>query len=289
MHPHPPSPNSQFHSSTGLQDREPALLDVLQALRNGKRVLVGSTLAGLLAGSALAIFLPERHSAEASIQMAMVANEPVELPSTLTEKLKLPSYYSKEVFQACGVSNAKKPGETLSRKINAALNRTAPMVNLSFEDGNPDKAEDCLQTLQAYIAANQWKQAEPAVTATRQQLATLKSRLEEVEKFKANLGSHVSGYLSGDVKAGSNAMVLPALASSNQEIRELLTEINKLEISLSPTKTRPASFVTPIYVSETRPLSKRVLFGLALTAAGLFLGIAALIVRGAWRQLKQGV
>lgn len=287
MHPRPSPHNSQILSSPGSQDQEFTLFDVLQFLRRGKRLLVGSTLAGLLVGSALGILLPDRYSAEGSIQMAVVANEPVETPATLAEKLKLPSYYSSEIFHACGVSAAAKPGEALARKVNATLNRTAPLVGVTFEDKSPDRAEKCLQALIAHVAANQWKQAEPVVNATRQQFTTLKARLEEVEKFKTNLGTHASGFLSGDAKAGTNALVLPALSSSNQEIRELLTEISKLEILLSPTKTRPASFVTPIYVSETRTTQKRVMFALAFTAGGLFLGIAGLILLGVWRQIKQ--
>jgi hypothetical protein len=44
-----------------------------------------------------------------SIQMATVANNPVEAPAVLLEKMKLPTYFSVGTLKACDLMEAANP------------------------------------------------------------------------------------------------------------------------------------------------------------------------------------
>lgn len=254
----------------------------VRRLRQGWKVLLATTLAGLAIGGGYGMLAPERFEASASIQVAMVGNEPVETPGTLAEKLKMAPYYSEGMLEACGLSKLENPREQLARKLRPTVNRVAPMVGVRFEHPTPEGAEKCLSTLVNFVRGNQAVLAEPMLKTKSDQLAALKERLKEVEDLKTALSDKTSGRGANGLQGGESALVLAALASANQEIRQLISEIGKLQISLSIAHTRPAVLVAPIYVEEMLPASKRLLVAVAASFAGFMFGLLVLIARKAW-------
>ena len=75
-------------------DDEISLIDILLFLKASGGNIVKSTLICLLAGGVYYFTVPKMYEATATIEMATVADQPVEAPAVLLEKMKLPLYFS---------------------------------------------------------------------------------------------------------------------------------------------------------------------------------------------------
>jgi hypothetical protein len=266
-----------------------SLHDVLLFVRDGRAWLITAAAAGLLAGLAYALSAPDKFQAAASVQVAMVANEAVEPAATLAEKLKLPLYYSSETHKACGLANAPDPGEELAKRLTPVVNRSAPLVSIRFEAETAEAAEHCLKAVLTHVQANQAQLAKPLLDAKSVQLNAFKKRLKNAEEVQQELTEKVAGAVSSRDKSSTPALLLAALSSTNQDIKEMITEISKLEAGLSATQTREAGLATPVYVRDIRTSLNRVFAVLEGAIAGLFLGLATLLTRNALRGAQRRV
>lgn len=268
-------------------DNEFGFREALTALRRGRPLWVACALAGLLLGGIAAYTAPGKYEANAFIQVATFANLPVEPPASLAEKMKLPLFYSDEVYLACGLSDSSAPGEDLVSILQPVVNRFAPMVGVSFVARAPVEAEQCLAGVLRFVRGKQAELAEPLISANKAQLAELKSRYEEVKQLATQLSAK-SAELAARPAAGTAAnALLPTLSAAKQELKELGTEISKLEIALNPSQTRATEFATPVYVKNVRTKFKRAIYVIAGSMAGLFLGIALVLTTAVWRRIVQ--
>jgi len=262
------------------------LYDVLAFLRAGRTWLVAAVGCGLLIGLAYAMLAPAQFLASASLQLATVANEPVEPVTTIAEKLKLPRYFSPEVFSACGLGGSPAPGEALSSRLKPTVNKNAALINLQFASETTDDSEGCIGAVFAYLRDDQAKLAAPLIATHTFKLNAFRERLKEEEKLRAQLLERSEQSSFAGASAATQALALSALSTTNQEIRELLTEISRLELALSPAHTRPTAFAAPLYMKDARTLMKRALIVLGMMSVGLFIGIGLLVVRSTWRVVK---
>lgn len=279
----PPAPRSQTYRN----HNEFGVREALTAIRRGRLLWVTFTLAGLLLGGVAAYMAPGKYEANAFIQVATFANLPVESPASLAEKMKLPLFYSDEVYAACGLADSSAPGEDLVSILQPVVNRFAPMVGVSFVARAPAEAEQCLAGVLRFVQGKQAELAKPLINVNKAQLAELKSRYEEVKQLADQLSAK-SAELATRPAVGTTAnALLPTLSAAKQELRELGTEISKLEIALSPSQTRATEFATPVYVKNVRTNFKRATYVVAGTMAGLFFGIALVLTAAVWRSIVE--
>ena len=79
---------------------EISLTDILFFLQDSIGSVILSVLACVILGGAYYFSTPKLFEASATIQMAMATGNPVETPTVLLEKIKLPLYFSQA---ACGL------------------------------------------------------------------------------------------------------------------------------------------------------------------------------------------
>jgi hypothetical protein len=84
------------------------------------------------------------YEASATIEMAMVAGEPVETPAVLLEKMKLPLYFSPATLQACGADGGLSSQAKFVDKIKPSINKSAPMVSFVTQAPSTQEAKACL-------------------------------------------------------------------------------------------------------------------------------------------------
>lgn len=262
------------------------LYDVLAFLRTGWTWLVAAVGCGLLIGLAYAMLAPAQFQTSASLQLATVANEPVEPVTTVAEKLKLPRYFSSEVFAACGLAGSPAPGEALNSRLKTTVNKNAALINLQFESETANDSERCIVAVFAYLRDDQAKLAAPLISTHTFELNAFRERLKEAEKFRAQLLERSGQPSFAEASGATQALALSALATTTQEIRELLTEVSRLERALSPAQTHPTAFAAPLYMKDARTPMERALMVLGMMLVGLLVGIGLLIVRSAWRVVK---
>lgn len=255
-------------------DDEMSVRDVVQFLRDGKRWIIGTILLCLAAGGAYALFAPARYEASANIEMATVAGTAVEAPNILAEKLKLPLYYSTATFRACHAENERpSPGEFLVDELKPAVNKNAPIVNVTFRGHSPGVAHDCLESVIADVKRNQSVLLKPILDTKKSQLFALQQKLEIAEKLITLLPVKNKEFVFDDPKFSGSALLLATLLAKESEIKDLRNQINDMQIALAEPQTKSTSLVTPIYAPDIKAEPKTLLVLLSSAIAGVFLGI----------------
>jgi LPS O-antigen subunit length determinant protein (WzzB/FepE family) len=80
--------------------------------------------------------------------------------------------------------------------------------------------------------------------------------------------------------------LLATTLSKENEVKDLRTQINDLEIALAEPQTKETYLTTPINAPNIRVEPKRSLIALGSIVGGVFLAIGFLIVRRGWAKIK---
>ena len=276
---------SEQSFNPALED-EISLKDIIDFLvESWKSILVTGVL-GVLGAITYITVVPNMYQATANIQMAKVAGTDVELPAILIEKLKMPMYYSQKTYSACNVMDEILPGEEIAKSLRPTLSKTAPIITFSYKEESPEVAQQCLESVLEDVRANQKLLAKPIFDAKSYQLANLKQKLEAAEKTLKILPSKNSNFDFTDSKFSASTLLLATTLNKENEIKDLRTQVNDLEVSLTEPQTRETFLAAPIYAPQQKVSPKR---GIALIAGlmgGLFLGLVLVLGQRAYRSYK---
>jgi Chain length determinant protein len=265
-----------------------SLTDIIEFLQQSWKTIALWSGIGLIGGAGFAFLSPPKYLATANIQTAKVAGADVEAPALLVEKLKLPAYYNKETFDACGVSDAVEPGVAIANSLKPTLMKTAPIITISYKAKSQELAVGCINAVMADIRSNQAMIAKPILEQKNVQLGLLKQKLESAEQISNSLQPRKQSFDFNDPKFNGATLLLATSLSKANEVKDLKAQIADIEIQLQEPQTKETYFTTPIYASP-RPVEPKKLVSIA---AGLFggsvLSIAFMLVRAQFRkQAKQ--
>jgi hypothetical protein len=263
------------------EEDEISLIDILLFLQASFSNVVKSLVVCLLAGGTYYFSVPKMYEASASIEMAMVAGEPVETPAALLEKMKVPMYFSPATLRACGTD-----GELISQakfvdKIKPNINKSAPLVSFVNQAPSSQEAKACLNAVIADVSSKQDAIAKPFTEQKKQKLNQLSEQLKTAEQIGKNLPPHRNLDRNLSDTQSTLSLLLVTLKKSNYtEINDLQSQISSLKFDLIYPKTRPTTLFNSVYSSEG-PVNDRPFFILSLLLAlGVFLG---LLVTGVMR------
>lgn len=271
--------NPAFEDEISLKD----IIDFL--VESWKSILVTGVL-GVLGAITYITVTPNMYQATANMQVAKVAGGDVEAPAILIEKLKMPMYYSQKTYMACNVMDEIQPGEEIAKSLKPTLSKTAPIITISYKEESPEAAQQCLESVIEDIRANQKLLAKPILDTKAYQLVNLKQKLEAAEKIIKILPSKNLNFDFNDSKFSGSTLLLATTLNKENEIKDLRTQINDLEILLSEPQTRETFLAAPIYAPQQKVSPKR---GIALIAGlmgGLFLGLLLVLSQRAYRSYK---
>ena len=114
--------------SIELDDDGINLADIAEFLQQGWKTIFAFSIAGLVGGAGYAFLSTPKYQATGNIQTGKAAGADIEAPAMLVEKLKLPSYYGKDAFDACGLNDVAESGVALA----TALKPTFEMISDNF-------------------------------------------------------------------------------------------------------------------------------------------------------------
>ena len=258
---------------------EISLTDIIDFFKESwKQLILGGVVGGAI-GVSIALLSPSIYQATAYIQVAKVANADVEAPNILLEKLKMAMYYSQKTFSECNVENTIEPGKAIANGLNPTLAKGAPILSISYKDKNIDDAKKCLESVLNDIRTNQNEIAKPIFEQKKNQLLNLKQKLESAEQITKLLSSKKPNFDFSDSKFSASYLLLAATLSKENEVKDLRTQINDLEIALAEPQTKETYLTTPINAPNVRIDQKKSIKVLVSVFGGVFLAIGFLILR----------
>lgn len=257
-----------------------SIADIVQFVRDGWKAIVAFSLIGLLGGAGYAFLSEPKYQATANIQTGKAAGADIEAPAMLVEKLKLPSYYGKDAFDACGLNDVAEPGVALATALKPTLMKTAPIISMSYKAKSVEVATGCLNAVMNEIRVNQAMLAKPIFEQKKIQLESLKQRLETVEQV-----ANIIQPKNQNIERFSGASLLLATTlAKTEEAKQLRIQIAEAELQLQEPQTKEAFFTTPVY-STSKPVEPKKSIGLI---SGLFGGaifsVVFLFVRSQYRK-----
>lgn len=265
---------------------EISLVDIVQFLVDNAVVFMRFAMGCGMLGVAYAFLAPPQYEATMNIQMAMVANSPVEAPAVLLEKMKLPLYFSQTTWAKCDTDQDLTPSRTLAKKLNPVLNKQAPFIGFSFRANSTLESQACLLAVLEDVQQKQSLLSAPIIEQKKSYLQTLKAKLATAEQVNQYLNAQKRDFKFKDERFSANALILATSLNNGKEINDLRNQITELEISLSPPQTQDTFLAAPVYASQQAVAPKKVLVISLALLIGVFAALLFLLGGTAWKKIK---
>jgi len=260
-------------SSKVENEDEINLIDIVLFIQSSYGNIVKSVVITLVVGASHYLSTPSVYEATANIQMAQVAGNPVESPSILLEKIKMPLYFSQPVWDACDTHEDLTPSRKVAEKIKPLLNKTAPFIAFSVQSKSTQEAKECLNAVIAEIQIKQAEIATPILEQKKTQLEQLNEKLKFAEEISKVFTPTKLTENFPDGQFSSRALNLSTTLGNAREIKDLRNAINDLEVMLREPYTKSTYLPSPMYAPEF-PLSKRPVFTFSFCLLlGIFIGL----------------
>lgn len=270
-----------------IADDEMSLLYIYEFLKDGWKTIAATIVLGGAIGVGTAFVLPEKFLASATVQPARVLDEDVEKVSVLAEKMRSPTYYSHQTFIACDVADSTNPAQTLAKALNPNVARNSAFVSVSFKSTNINTSVACLNAMLDDVKLNQNNIVQRQITLATATLNQEKEQLKLAEAFVAKLSDKALTFDFKDTQFSASQLLLATLQSKQNEITNLRSSIQRIELLLSEPLTKSASFTTPIYSPSQKVEPKRSLIAVISVLAGGFIGLMFLVLRRAIKHIKE--
>lgn len=251
-----------MNNTNHITDDEISLIDIYDFLKDGHKTILTTVIMGGILGISVAFVLPEKFMATANIQTARVVGKDVENINVLSEKMRSPSYYSKNTFAACDVLDASNPAQTLVDALKPSVAKASSFVTVSFKSKSTDVSINCLnavlndviesqenlskpilemaindlsQAKQRYEIAKTKKEQELKQNKERLQLA--KDKLNTARNFISKFENNTTRFNFKDEQFSASSLLLSTILSKQNEIKDLQIQINELEMKVQSALT----------------------------------------------------
>lgn len=152
---------------------------------SSRTILFSAVLIGT-AGVIVSFVLPAKYSASVSVASARVDGNAVESATSLLERMKSPSFYSADVFRACGMDTMDDPDVALLRFLKIDIPRNSEAVRISIKHGDPDVGVQCLSAVVNDVERNQQSLWSALVSRVEEKLRQSQTDLIRLEKQRTS-------------------------------------------------------------------------------------------------------
>ena len=279
---------------------EISIIDILRFFVDGWKTMLSFTVIGALLGIGYVTIGTPQYRATAIIEPAYVGtptptlsttlNSPVESIEVLRRKLKSPSYYSSETYQACGFEGMAKHGDNLTDTLMPpTAKKDAPIDQIEFISTSIDTNVKCLTSVLDDIRRDHEKLKEPFIKSMENKITNLELQLDEAKREKFSNDRKILDLTNQEAQKNLSVAQYNLLVKKETDatITQIVNELDRLRLGLLEPQTRSARFVTPIYASEIRVDSKRMMKVLAAIFIGLIFSIIYLVGKKYSVKLKE--
>lgn len=250
---------------------EISIWDIVNFLKEGWRWLAGGVLAGAVGAVGFIVLSPAQYEATAIIQPATVGMPATTTTTTTTkgaevepvvqtlERLKLPTFYSEALIEACRAPSAV----SLASSVKASQVKGNSLIQVSFRADTVAAATACVNAVVERLATSQATLAAPMIKTLEEQVAIIRQQLNEAEAFQAQLEKRTVAS-PNDV----SLLMLNAL-SKREEVARLQKLLTDQKVQLSAPLTQPLQLLEPVYAPDRAVFPKK----LPTLAGGLLGGL----------------
>ena len=267
-------------------DDEISIADIILFLKSHKKMILIFVIIGTLLGGLYGNFTEPVYKGSILVSPAKFAGEFVVNPKVTLTKLDMNSYYSKETFLNCNPDFYKDKDKDIdydiSNLVKASITKDGDLIQLQMQNKNKTIIKDCLNSMVDDIRASQNKITDPLIQSKNNELTILEEKLKEAEIFKTRLNDkQIKELKTNGERFSADLLFTSMILFNSKDIKETMTEINKIKSDLSSEQTKPASNVLPINIEKKSILTPKL-----RAVIGLFLGLCLGILIALIKQLK---
>jgi len=267
---------------------EISIADIIHFFKSHKKMILIFVIIGTLLGGLYGNFTAPTYKGSVLISPAKIAGTFVVNPKVTLTKLDMNSYYSKETFLNCNPDFYKDKDKDkdidydISTLVKASVTKDGDLIQLLMQDKNKTVIKDCLNSMVDDIRISQSIIAEPLIQLKNNELMLLEEKLKNAEEFKVKLNEkQIRELKTNGERFSVDLLYTNMILFNSKDIKETITEINKVKTDLSSEQTKPANKALPINIEKKSfPTPK---LGALM---GLFLGLCLGILIALIKQMK---
>ena len=265
---------------------EISIADMIHFFKSHKKMILIFVIIGGLLGGLYGNFTSPVYKGSVLISPAKIAGAFVVNPKVTVTKLDMNSYYSKETFLNCNPDFYKDKDKDIdydiSNLVKASVTKDGDLIQLQMQNKNKTVIKDCLNSMVDDMRISQNKIAEPLIQLKNNELTLLEEKLKNAEAFKVKLNEkQIKELKTNGERFLVDLLYTNMILFNSKDIKETMTEINKIKTDLSSEQTKPANKVLPINIEKKSfPTPK---LGAVI---GLFLGLCLGILIALIKQMK---
>lgn len=268
------------------QDGEISLPDLLSALKEGWRWLVGSVVLGGVGAGVFLVLATPQYQAIALVQVGQISGQPVEPQVQAAERVKSSSFQLKVaevVGDAAWQDRLRRGAGKTTLSVQVIKNSPGLMELKTIGDSVPNAQKIAEVTLNE-LAKKHAELAAPTLARMKSDLAIVQEKLVKAEAELGVLLKSMSSVSVRDDRFTQLSLMTSLQVQKNSEIFALRQQVLQINASLSEPSTQPARAIEQVFVSE-QPVSPKRGLVLALgLVAGVMLGGISLLVRNALKK-----
>jgi hypothetical protein len=236
-------------------DDEISVADIVHFFKSHKKFISICIILGLLFGGLFGQISGPVYKGSVLISPARVAGAFVVNPKITITKLDMNSYYSKETFLNCNPDFYKDKDKDIdydmSDIVKSSITKDGDLIELRMQDKNKTIINNCLMSLIEDVRRSQNTIANPLIESKTNDLRLAEEKLINLEEFKNKLNERrIEQLNTNDARFSKDLIYTNMILSNNSNIKELMSEVNKLKTELSSEQTKSADKVLPINIEK---------------------------------------
>lgn len=271
--------NTPNNTHNVCDEDEISLKDVIHFFAISWKSILSFSLVGLVIALIFIFTATPRYEGIAQVQMSQLApkgsgnssSPNIEDPALLIERFKLPSTYTVEEVNACGLQGSdffwgyEDPREKLAKSVVKMYHpKGLNIVEIKTKSKTVAIAQSCINALVDRVRVTQNEIKAPFLQEARQKITIYQKQLEVSKNIIARADN-------------SSGTLTVSYLVAREEIKFLQDAIMNLENFIASGETGKAKLVSPIYVSNEPIFPKKILSIFVGLMVGLFTGILFMV------------
>lgn len=207
------------------------------------------TCIGTLVGMACVMIFPARYEVTCAIETSMVAGNAVESPAMLSEKARLPNYFSDATQQLCAPESANHDHGTLNAVLAITHLKNSNHLNLTLSMTDTSQATACMNKIIEEMNAQQSALRESLLAQKQSQLQTMNAQIKLMDESAVDIQA-LTKHKVQDHQFEASVWLLTTTQTMDEELHQLRKSQQDLQQSLLTQNTHGVRLLTPVWTPQ---------------------------------------